>query len=116
MRITTLSLIYIAMFIVFSGAIAYGQTGYSGHILVDNMRAYEKTSIDDFNEREQASLYMGYVSGVFDATSHYINIPKNITHGQAWDIVTKFLNKHPERLNEPAAKLIVEALLEAFPK
>lgn len=42
-------------------------------------------------------------------------IPSNVNNGQIKRIVAKFLNDHPERLHEPPAFIIVDALTGAFP-
>jgi hypothetical protein len=39
-----------------------------------------------------------------------------VTPGQIFAIVAKYLNNHPEKWNEPAVILVVEAIKEAFPQ
>ncbi len=46
----------------------------------------------------------------------YFFAPANITVRQACTIVGEYLKEHPERWNEPAHFLVLEALIQAFPR
>ena len=88
----------------------------SGNDLIPGMKVYLKSETDytkaDFL---LAGNYLGYVQGVAEATASDYSLPKDITADQMCHIVAKFLEKHPERWNEPAPNLIRNALQEVFP-
>jgi hypothetical protein len=42
-------------------------------------------------------------------------VPEEVTTGQGISIVDKYLERHPEKLHLPAAKIATEAFKEAFP-
>ncbi len=87
----------------------------------------EKCNHDNDSPRFEpypAGLCDGYIAGVLDLTQAVLAITKNkssvcipngVTLGQVTKIVKKYLNNHPERLNEQAVELIAAALNEAFP-
>jgi Rap1a immunity proteins len=59
----------------------------------------------------------GYVNGFIAAGPQGVayDLPRNITGAQGVRIIKKWLEDHPNMLNEPAAPLIVHSLREAFP-
>ena len=59
------------------------------------------------------SYFQGYVSGVVDGGS--IKTPEGFTVDQACAIAAKFLRDNPQRLHEPAAALVKEAVRKAYP-
>jgi hypothetical protein len=69
-----------------------------------------------------ASICLYYVSGIVDgygvsgAKPQLICLPKDgsVTNGQMALIVSKFLNDHPDKLNNEPVYLVLEALSEAF--
>jgi hypothetical protein len=88
-----------------------------GNDLVEYMREYEKIERGDTSAMlSLASRYTGYVTGVYDATRFQYSYPPNVTRGQLCAIVAKYLKEHPERWNQPASDLVIEALKQAFPK
>lgn len=60
----------------------------------------------------------GVVHGVSSVLqfSGELSIPDGTTGGQLIRIVEKYLQDHPEELNESDSKLVVKALTKAFPK
>jgi hypothetical protein len=90
---------------------------YSGTDLVEYMREYEKGfSGNRGTNYAYANFFTGYVTGVCDLTAGVVwQDSKDVTSNQAWAIVAKYLKNHPERWNESAAVLVVDALKEAFP-
>jgi len=96
---------------------SYGQMLFEGNKLVFFMKGYEQSE-NEANVKNYASAlaYNVFIRGVFDATHHmYYNI-NNVEPQQLCAVVTKYLKAHPERWNEPAVKLVIDALKEAFPK
>lgn len=81
------------------------------------------------NESFSSGFCAGFVDGVVDSQdmweasdkmqnrSHVQSfcLPGKSTNGQLVRVFIKYLDDHPERLNEPAALLLVESLRKAFP-
>jgi len=94
---------------------------YSGNELVELMREYDKsvagtTSGMDIVAHANALRFQTYVCGVYDATEFLYNVQSDkVTRGQIAAIASKYLKNHPERWSEPAASLVIKALIEAFP-
>ena len=96
---------------------------YKGDKLVALMNEYDRgiAGAEGVNWSD-AGRYMGYIIGVYDALSQAEELlgvawsnPDKVTAGQACTIVSKYLKKHPERWNEWAVTLVIDALKEAFP-
>ena len=86
-----------------------------GKELVEWMRAFEKVQDDPTTSSDNqaaAGVYAGFVMGVVD-TTEVLNIPITTT-GDIFAIVTRYLNDHPQEWNEPASKLVIKALTEAY--
>jgi len=63
-----------------------------------------------------SALYRAYVSGVVDSWVGSLFCPSsNATNGQAFDIVFKYLEEHPEKRDTVAVLLIVNALQKVWP-
>lgn len=95
---------------------------YSGNDLVNFMRDYEagmpggtNYHSRDLSAAMNAATYMGYVLGVCEGTPYMHNFPDGVASGQILAVVSKYLKNHPEKWDEPAVGLVVEALQEAFP-
>ncbi len=88
----------------------------SGNDLAVGMRVYIKAD-KDYTKADYllAGNYLGYVQGVAEATASDYSLPSGVTADQLCRVVAKFLEKHPERWNEPASLLVRNALQEAFP-
>jgi len=88
-----------------------------GNNLVRRLREFEKARAGDPNANyDDATYYMGFVIGVHDATAYNYNTPSQITVGQIWAVVAKYLKDNPEKWSQPASLLVMEALRKAFPK
>jgi Rap1a immunity proteins len=97
---------------------------WSGNDLVVMMREYQKIMADDPTANAPAARnFIGYVVGVFESLD---GIPivgigqlwketEGVTIGQICSIVSKYLSNHPEKWNNTASGLVVDALSEAFP-
>jgi hypothetical protein len=89
---------------------------YDGNKLVEAMRQYEKAEMKDRDaDYSRAWEYRGYVVGVHDATDLMHGSQEHVTALQICAIVANYLKAHPEKWNEPASDLVVEALKQAFP-
>jgi hypothetical protein len=109
-------LLGILLFAVFVLSFHSAFAAISGNDLIDGMRVYLKAD-KDYTKADYllAGNYLGYVQGVADATASDYSMPDGVTADQLCQIVAKFLEKHPERWNEPAFRLVRIALQEAFP-
>jgi hypothetical protein len=62
------------------------------------------------------TIAMGYVSAVYDiAQGERICPQQPIAASDAMKVVHSFLRAHPDRLQEPGAKLALEALAQNYP-
>ena len=65
-----------------------------------------------------AEVCQAYVVGVlegFDASGKLICLPSGSSGEQYMVIFTNYLQAHPERLHEPAARLLLDAIFETYP-
>jgi len=91
---------------------------YAGNDLITSMREYDKTEANPSGAKvdfDEAWKYLGYITGVYDATEYLYNTPDKVTQRQLAAVVSKYLKNNPEKWNEPAALLVMNALQEAFP-
>jgi hypothetical protein len=61
--------------------------------------------------------YVGFIAGASDATFKkgiYCS-PSDITYVQSNAIVANYLEKHPEKWNQPAVDIVVQAMQEVYP-
>jgi hypothetical protein len=78
-----------------------------------------KLSGSDLDHAMMCTFYVngvidGYMIGV-DPAKSFICLPKNVTRGQFALIVAKYLDDHPEMLQNDPEYLIVDAVAKAFP-
>ena len=70
----------------------------------------------DANNTVRKGIYIGYIEGVIDALGGILICPTSEMNArQASDIVTKYLEKHPENRHLSGDLLIVRAIQEVFP-
>ena len=71
------------------------------------------------NTAVEAGLFVGFVVGVTsainDGTIRLLEIPDSISTTQVLAIVGRYLDAHPEELNQPAQILVLDALEPVFP-
>lgn len=89
----------------------------TGNELVENMRESDKADAGDRTANfMKSAYYSGYIMGVSDVLNHMLfDLPPRVTVGQICSVVAKYLKNHPERWNELASELVMDALSEAFP-
>lgn len=108
-------LILIATMIMPISANAGFNAFINGHKLHDKSTAYKSGDIDNA-ELYDAGAYLYYVLGVIDASIGSGEFcPQNITSDQAANVVSKYLNEHPELWSESAASLVKAALAKEWP-
>lgn len=68
---------------------------------------------------QNVGLFEGFVMGVVFLGVHrcdyLFSIPENVTNGQIFKVVGKYLESHPNQWEEDADRLVVEALQEKWP-
>lgn len=109
---TFLIILILIVLLLTPSILAGGRHFYNGNQLVELSGIHNNGKDDKLMQYMQ---YMGYVSGVFDATSHLYSTGDGLEIGQICTIVTNYLNAHPEKWNESAYALVVAALQKAFP-
>jgi hypothetical protein len=121
--------------LVFMQGEAGARVFFTGKDLVPLMREYEKARPDinaptAVTRQQQAAAvkapasnpsdaraYRVYILGVHDALLGVLwDTPENVTVAQVCDIVTEYVNKHPDEWEKPAALLVMNALMAVFPK
>jgi hypothetical protein len=104
--------------------IAVSQTAlgvyYSGNDLLRHLQGWEKVQIDQGASATRQELYgsgffLGFVTATADSFDDDIFcLPAASANLQMAAVVKKYLAEHPERLDEPAVDLIINALLADF--
>lgn len=92
---------------------------YDGNDLRQWSMALTKSNLGNYissSEAADASLFQGYVAGVYEYGENvYFCTPDKTRLIQLTDAVTNFINKNPSLRNKPAANLVDQALMDAFP-
>jgi hypothetical protein len=88
----------------------------TGNDLVRVWREYKKLEVGQPANEVNIGDYRGYLAGVCDVCNRWLfTTSDGATQGQVCSIVGKWLDEHPQRWNEPAMSLVIEALQKAFP-
>jgi hypothetical protein len=62
------------------------------------------------------AVSLGYVQGVIDVfVRTQVCPPRNITAGQAQDVVKRYLENHPEKRHFSADSLVINAVAQVWP-
>jgi hypothetical protein len=97
------------------------ETGYDlKKICVERKEAEMELVCHTYIEGVLEGISLGARVTSFDITGEYVNyklfcLPKDGTIGQYVEVIKKYIEDHPENLNEPSAPLISLAIKEAFP-
>jgi len=90
---------------------------YTGRMLQTDCEL--KKGSNDFQSGIHYGLCHGFIIGVGEVAMNTIRgafcPPPTADKVKSVEILQRYLQKHPERLREPAAVLVVNALGEAFP-
>lgn len=87
-----------------------------GNRLYQNGLEYHKNLMGEKSSWVDVGLYDGYVMGVFDSYNGVLFCsPINVTSGQVFDIVFKYLQNYPENRNLSANTLVFKALNKIWP-
>ncbi len=111
-------LIVLAAMVLFIPLDSHAAFFMTGNELVEKMREYENRLAGNSNfSFFDVGSYMGYVQGIYDSTSGLVFDPfAEVTVAQVCAVVAKYLKENPEKWNQPAHLLVIEALKKAFPK
>ena len=84
--------------------------------LADAYMRIEQGTATELIDASDAGKFIGYIGGVVEAYP-FIKLcqPQRVTMGQQFAIVTKYLNDNPEKWNQRASHIIIEAMYQAFP-
>jgi hypothetical protein len=82
------------------------QTGNDLSNTCRHFTSQESSTFDD-------GVCMGYIAGVGDSIGFCGG--ENVTYGQMIKVVLKYMNDHPEQLNQQSSSIIHRALFDAFP-
>jgi hypothetical protein len=56
----------------------------------------------------------GYITGIHEMSTTRLCLPPDVTNTQLMDVVTRYLNGHPERLNKKSRILVQDAIKQAY--
>jgi hypothetical protein len=74
------------------------------------------TALVDYCDRDPEGFCLGYIAGIAEARPGFCVPATGLSFGQLRRVAVKYLNDHPERLNQPAPlELVASALRLAFP-
>jgi len=66
--------------------------------------------------RHSVGLFKGYISGVVDTGNNILFCTEDgVTRGQYMAVVIKYIENNPEKWNQGASVIVLEALTKAFP-
>jgi hypothetical protein len=89
---------------------------HNGQKLVEDWKAYKMMSkpkpLKSPKLLQGMAHYMGYVVGVIDSNYDVIFFPPDVTVEQLFKAVGMYLEVHPEKWQEPAVNLVLQALME----
>ncbi|MDF1895552.1 Rap1a/Tai family immunity protein [Rahnella contaminans] len=111
------SVVSLSAYLFSTPALAYF---YTGNDLYEWGAALQRTRDNRHlaSDTADASMYQGYVSGIYDSANGVVFCPKRkqgMTIGQISDVVFKYLKDNPESRNESASQLVMSAFVAAFP-
>jgi hypothetical protein len=87
----------------------------TGKTLAEHAVEWEKSTRNDPKTNVvNASLFMGFVVGVHDASSGVCS-PKEVTITQICKITANYLGTHPTELDRSAYSIVARALAQAYP-
>lgn len=69
----------------------------------------------DLSDNLFVGSYNGYILGVLDSAENILCTPFGIKNSQINEIVGKYLEEHPEKMEHPGSNLVYEAVNETFP-
>ena len=103
---------FVFILLVLGSAVAQNDTHNSlktGNDLLYECRNYTNRGSSTFGD----GVCLGYIAGVGDSVEFCGG--DNITYGQIVRVVLKYMDDHPEQLNQDTITIVRRALLNAFP-
>ena len=118
---------YILMVVLLCSIVQVRADVITGNKLLDactNTEVVMKEQTDDPIVQGKAALCIGFVKGVTDAHTTFVDweymkpnwcLPPDVVAGQPVRTVTKYMQEHPQYLHRTASDLVAIALYLAFP-
>jgi hypothetical protein len=80
--------------------------------------SFQKWQAEQTNETEKARvmMFLGYVMGVVHADGNALYIPGDAPTGQLAVVVGRYLDSHPNELQQSGSNLVVKAIQQAYQK
>jgi hypothetical protein len=84
------------------------------------IKCKELMNYQDLSHAFSAGFCGGFIDGVIDSQTMQgrapsFCLPQKGSNGQYVQVFLKYLDNHPQELHKPAALLLVESLVKAFP-
>lgn len=86
--------------------------------LFDLYRSYQRVESKKYNEVDYRKAYefMGYVTGFMDGLDGKVFCAGNtVTRGHIADVVSQYMDTHPELKDKSSSQIVYQAFSEAFP-
>ncbi|MDR3668351.1 MAG: Rap1a/Tai family immunity protein [Ignavibacteriaceae bacterium] len=113
MRNKNLLVLYIVLLTFFLTPFLHagGGSSYDSNQLMKDMKEYSKVSSKNKNSGSMRSEhFIGYVSGIYDATSNLYNFNQVPNTEQLCNMVVKYLKANPDTYYATASDLVIAAL------
>jgi Rap1a immunity proteins len=110
-------------FLICSSSVLAQTTYTTGNDLKPACVTYVGQHPADRGEALKAGVCMGFIDGWLQLATmiksqlseELFCPPKGVTNRQVIDIAVKYMNDHPEKLHQPAAQILYDAVSDAFP-
>jgi hypothetical protein len=99
----------ISFWMVLGNASAQTESGSTANYLADSCKDWDTTKAGSYDS--------GYCLGFIKGVDSEIDVceRKNVTVGQVVKVALKYMDDHPEELDQPASTVVRRALEKAFP-
>ena len=89
-----------------------------GTTLAGYWHSFQKWQAEQTNETEKARvmMFLGYVMGVVDANGNALYIPGDVSAGKLAIVVGRYLDTHPNELQQSGSTLVEKAIQQAYLK
>lgn len=119
-----LALLLFLGFLVTGSSLFAEETYTTGNQLKPACAAHTAVTPPDRGEALKAGVCIGFIDGWLQlammlkpplVSQELFCPPKGVTNQQVIDIVVKYMNDHPEKLHQPAAQILYDAISDSFP-
>ncbi len=115
--LTKIALVYFCFILTHGSINNVCANSVAENVLVKEWHEYKKYQLGiDYNSYYFIA-YKKYIKNIYPYCGQKsIEFPSNVTDDQICAVVGKWLDEHPEEWNKPGNELILNALIQAFPK